>query len=340
MTARLDELRRDGVALAETAEGMLLPLIDVGHPRFTVCDDEATLRRLRREVEADERRHDLLPRFLLAWMLRRAARTSRFVRAMTEPQSTYLDGISTYAMKLGAANLVPPFDGEIDERFAASPRATVLRLRMQQMAGLLADAAQRQERLAPGRPLHVINIAGGPAMDAINAVLLLSRRTPGALGGAIKIHVLDREESGAAFGQAALAALQSGGPLAGVAVEMRWQPYDWNETALLERLVGDISAEGGVIIAASEGGLFEYGSDAAILNNLRVLASGGRGAGAVVGSVTSAHLARRRNPIQSRLALAPRGVEGFTPLAVRAGFTVTQSQDAVLSHQVELTWAG
>ena len=42
-----------------------------------------------------------------------------------------------------------------------------------------------------------------------------------------------------------------------------------------------------MIVASSEGGLFEYGSDDDIARNLASLHAEGRGAKAVVGSVTS-----------------------------------------------------
>jgi hypothetical protein len=341
VSAARDSLRRSGIALAPAGNDILLPVIDFGHPRFAVPDDEATLDQLRRDAEAADRRYRMLPGFLFAWLLRRAARTSRFVSAMIQPRSTYLDGISTYAMKLGADNLLPPFDGAVDRRFAASAQATLLRLRMQQTAHLVAAAAQRAGCPPRFRSLHLVDIGGGPAMDAINAVLLLARGSPDFRATPIHIHVLDREEDGASFGRAALAALQrEGGPLAGMDVDMTWQAYDWNETSGLERLVGTISTEGGTIVASSEGALFEYGSDEAIVRNLEILAAAGHGARAVVGSVTRADLSRRRSAIQSRLALVPRGLDGFAPLAARAGFRITEARDAVLSHQVMLSWAG
>jgi hypothetical protein len=74
---------------------------------------------------------------------------------------------------------------------------------MQQTASLIADAAARDLRDAPGRPLHLLNIAGGPAMDGINAVILLARSSPELLGP-VRIFVLDPDEVSPAFGAAAL----------------------------------------------------------------------------------------------------------------------------------------
>ena len=41
-------------------------------------------------------------------------------------------------MKLGAENLVPPYDTPVDRRLAGSPHIVLLRLRMQQVAQLVA----------------------------------------------------------------------------------------------------------------------------------------------------------------------------------------------------------
>jgi len=94
---------------------------------------------------ADEaRRHQRMPQFIMRFILRRAARQSLILRALFGGEGTFLDGITTYVMKLGAEHLPPPFDSPIDRRFAASPHATYLRLRTQQMATLIAAAIRRE----------------------------------------------------------------------------------------------------------------------------------------------------------------------------------------------------
>lgn len=336
MSDRAAALLRDGVLLAPTVDGYELPVIDLTHPRFAVPDDDASLAALREAFMANERRHARIPRFIMRWMIASAKRKSRFLGAVFSPGATFLDGVITYAMKLGAANLLPPFDGEVDQRFARSPHVICLRLRMQQTATFIADAALRALQAAPGRALHLVDIAGGPAMDAVNAVILLARSSPDWLGP-VRIVVLDPDETGPAFGAAALRELSKPGhPLHALDVSMQRVSYDWNDTARLDELVAGSIASGALIIASSEGGLFEYGSDEAIVRNLTSLHAGGRGARAVVGSVTSGDEHRRRMAAQSSLKVIPRGLEGFAPLAARAGYRISRSRGAVVSDQVEL----
>jgi hypothetical protein len=56
----------------------------------------------------------------------------------------------------------------------------------------------------------------------------------------------------------------------------------------------------------------------------------------VAGSVTSADETQRRQITASRFKLVPRGLEGFTPLAARAGYRIAQAETARLSDQVLL----
>src|ERR1019366_8010975 len=121
-----------------------------------------------------------------------AARKSRLVRALFNTNAGFLDGLSTYVMKLGAGNLVPPYDAPIDRRLAASPHIALLRLRMQQIAQLVAEGiAEPLAAAGPTAPLSLINIGGGPALDSINALILLRRARPDLLIRPIAIEGLD-----------------------------------------------------------------------------------------------------------------------------------------------------
>ena len=62
----------------------------------------------------------------------------------------------------------------------------------------------------------------------------------------------------------------------------------------------------------------------------------GRGAKAVVGSVTSGDEHRRRMVAQTSLKVIPRGLQGFAPLAARAGYRIARSRPAFISDQVQL----
>lgn len=322
---------------AATREGHMLPVIDITDPRFAVPDDPDNLSRLFAQSAAEEQRNRRLPAFIMRFLLRRAMKQSLILRALFGGDASFVDGVTTYLMKLGA-ELPAPYDSPMDKRIAASPHLTLLRLRTQQVAKLLADALAPELAKARSAPLHLINIAGGPAIDSMNALILLRRRDGDLLRRLIVIHVLDQDDAGPFFGGNALTALmQESAPLAGLEIVFRHQHYDWNVPALLHALLDEMNASGAIVGVSSEGGLFEYGSDDAIVTNLTALRA--HKVGVVVGSVTSADESRRRRITASRFKLHPRGLAGFAPLAGRAGWRIARSEPAQLSDQVLLAWA-
>jgi hypothetical protein len=253
-----------------------------------------------------------MPRFVTTLFLRMAAKRSRLVRALLRSGEAYLDSITTYVMKLGDKHLPPGFDGPVDRKIAGAPH--VLRLRMQQIAKLLAGALVEPLERNANAALHFINIAGGPALDSINTIILLNQSHAALLKRPIVIHVLDMQTEGPAFGANALASLQAGGgPLHGLDVEFRHRPYDRNDTAALRSLLAEGASQGAITAALRE---------ASVL--------------LVAGSVTSSSEARKRMIAETRFRLYPRGLEGFAPLAARAGYAVARAEPAVLSDQVLL----
>jgi hypothetical protein len=332
-----DPPKPDDVVYAMTREGFDLPVIDVTNTRFAVSDDPAAVRALHDAFIEGERRRARIPKFIMRMLLRRAARNSRLVHALFNSGTGFLDGMSTYVMKLGTGNLVPPYDTPIDHRLAASPHVPLMRLRMQQIAQLIAEGLVDDLAAAAAAPLNLINIGGGPALDSVNALILLRRARPELLRRRIVIEVLDSSRDGSFFGANALAALKAGdGPLQGVDVGIRHHDYDWDETSALERLVDELASAGAMIAASSEGALFEYGSDRAIVANLEALRANGAGVRFVAGSVTSADETRRRMIAETQIRLIPRGISGFAPLAARAGFRIATIKSVLLSDQVLL----
>jgi hypothetical protein len=102
----------------------------------------------------------------------------------------------------------------------------------------------------------------------------------------------------------------------------------------LVRLLAGLVARGAIIAASSEGGLFEYGTDDAVVANLTALARAG--VPIVAGSVTSSSEVRKRMIAQTRFRIFARGLEGFAPLAERSGYAIGESRTAVVSEQVLL----
>ncbi|MFC5069793.1 hypothetical protein [Flaviflagellibacter deserti] len=332
MTSAIDDMKRDGVAFAMTREGYELPVLDIAHSRFAIREDAETIAALNREIERSERQRRRVPKFIWRLLLKSAAKKSRLARALFDPKGSFLDGMSTYVMKLGGDHLVPPHDTPMDRRFASSPHATFLRMRTQQTARLIADGLRAELSENDKRPLHIVNIAGGPAMDSINALMLLAVSSPELLNRPLTIHVLDMAEPGPYFGRNALHALQDRGrKLAGLDISFEHLAYDWNDTAVLRNLLGSLT---GVVAACSEGGLFEYGNDEAIVANLSALKAAN--VKFVAGSVTRADEARQRLAEGSRVKLILRGIEVFRPLAERAGIGIAEVRSTVWSDQVLL----
>ena len=154
------------VVFATTADGLRLPVIDVTHPAFAVPDDPASLAARRDAFLAWDRRNRRMPTIITRLLVRLAARRSLLMRRILASDNGYLDSITTYMIKLGADHLPPGFDGRMDRKIAAAPHMALVRLRMQQIARLLAQALLAPLAAAPAAPLHLINIAGGPALDS------------------------------------------------------------------------------------------------------------------------------------------------------------------------------
>jgi hypothetical protein len=326
---------QSSLVYATTDGGLRLPVIDITQPAFALPDDPASIAALDAAHRAAEQRYALVPRFVMDFMMRAAAWRSRLLADILEPDTSFLAGLTTYIMKLSAETLPPPFDSDTDRFLVSSPQLTAMRLRLQQTVKLLAGALDPLLLADSAAPLFLINIGGGPAIDSIDALILLRRARGDLLRRPIAIQVLDIDAAGPHFGAAALAALSAEGqPLAGLDVAFTHQSFDWNAPAPLADILGRAAAQGAIIAASSEGGLFEYGSDDAIVANLKALHDGG--AKAVVGSVTNADPVRRRSVIGSRFKLLPRGLDGFRPLAERGGFCIVRSELTPLCDQVLL----
>ena len=214
-----------------------------------------------------------------------------------------MTGIHTYLLKLGPDMLGSAYSEPIDRRIAAALPSLNVRLRLQDVARLMADALAPALAAGPARPLHFINIAGGPAMDSLNALIVLRKEHPDAVRNReIVIEVLDLDDAGPAFGNSALEALtQAGAPLHGMNATFRYVQYNWAETARLTAALSAARDSGAIIVCSSEGGLFEYGSDDEIEANLKALRSPANVL-AVVGSVT-----RSDELVKSLMATSPPG---------------------------------
>jgi hypothetical protein len=308
--------KKPGVYYAITSEGFELPVIDITHKAFALQITEAKMQELF---------HRCIPPENLDVKFRQSILGSCFQGMPGD----FLPGMSTYLLKLGECMLDSRF-GPIDRLIAQALLPTSLRLRLQDMAHLLADTLTPMLVANPERPLHLLNIAGGSAMDSLNALIVIPKEH--LKGRQIMIHVLDRDSAGPLFGKRALAALQSeGAPLAGLDIRYEHHQYDWAQPAELRTLIEGLSPSTYILAASSEGGLFEYGSDVDIISNLEALKSS---CSCVVGSVIRAD---RKTLLGNHFSVHPKELKEFEALARKGGWTVDQVRTVPISFNVRLT---
>jgi len=339
MGHRIPESERvAGVCYALTRDGTELPVIDVTHPSFAVDTSAAAVVVLRERARAEVARWDRRPRWLGALMLALFARRSTLLRAVRSARGGFLSGMNTYLTKLPPGHLASSFATAADRRIAGHAQLTGIRLRLQLMAELLAEPLARDFVRAPaGTPVVLLNLAGGPAMDSLGALLLTRRDVPAALAGRpVRIEVLDLHDEAPAFGQNALEALRAAGaPLAGLDITFRHEPYDWNRPETLRERLRPL-ADGAVALGSSEGGLFSYASDEVIRRNLAILREGTGRDFRFAGTYSPEHplsrAALRFSQASSRF-FAP---EAFASLVRSAGWRIDRDLEAVGTRCVRL----
>lgn len=339
----LETQKKSGLHYVATGEGWELPVIDILHPAFDDIPDQAALEELCRQHLERQAKFARIPRPLRWLMMWHLSRKSILLRALRGASRGFLPGISTYIMKLGPGNLGQGYAGPVDRMLVASAPAVSMRIRLRNMAGLAAEGLRPLLAAHPGRPLQVLNIAGGPAMDSLNMLRLLRRDDPALLEGRpIQLHVLDPDSAGPAFGERALAAWTApDGPLHGLRVSLERHAYDWSAPATLAALSAPWGLAESVALACSEGGLFEYGGDEVIRSNLAALARLLPADALVVGTVT------RDCPIMQTMIAAsgrrhptrPRTPEAFAALAREGQWRVERMEENIISLDVRLARA-
>ncbi|HWA88202.1 MAG TPA: hypothetical protein VG710_18385 [Opitutus sp.] len=335
MTERAPQLR-PGVCYASAADGQLLPVIDITNAAFALkqTEDEiaASCRRFREQQDRWKRRPRWLRRFMF-WLF---ARNSEFLRNLRARGGTFLDGMSTYRMKLGPDHLDPARVSAFDRRLAASAPFLLMRVRVHDTARFIADDLAPRLAARPRTPLHLVNIAGGPTMDSFNAILLLRKLHPELLADRpVRIHLLDQDKAGPAFAARALEALkQGGGPLSGVDIELIHVACNWDDAPALRAPLAALPV-GAIFAASSEGGLFNYGSDEAIRSNLQVLREALPPDTSVVGSLSPPETFADDVPVEQRVAIRVRPLAPFRQLVATAGWRVERSLER-MSHTIVL----
>jgi hypothetical protein len=337
MSAILPEAhKKAGVSYAFTDDGIELPVIDVTHPAFAIAPTDAELTALTDAyLGMVTRMRDMSTEAEKA-AGRKMMEASVIGRGLLAASGTFLTGLVTYVGKLGPDNL-GAYAAPLDRQIARALPLVALRMRLQDVARLQAEALMPALAQGDGRPLRFINIAGGPAIDSMNALILLRRDHPGLLERrAIAIHVFDQDAAGPSFGRRALEALLApGGKLHGLDVTFTTTSYDWRNANRLAEALATLGLDAAVWTAASEGGLFEYGDDEAIVSNLQVLRAAGSG-GSVTGSVTRDEGPSALSRDANGVATIPRSLPAFSALAKRGGWSVDEVITGPLSFNLRL----
>jgi hypothetical protein len=331
---------RTDVLYATTEEGVKHAVIDVTNPAFAVSATDAELAAMAEQYILESGKQQEIPA-----ALREALRNSMLGRGLMAATGTFLDGMSTYLLKLGPENLGAEAS-PIDRRIAASFPASTARLRLQDMARLLADGLALIGTAEPQRTMLLVNIGGGPGSDSWNALIVLNCRLRAGLhsekaellaGQRVVIAVMDLDRHGPAFGGRAIEALRAdGAPLGGWNIALRHFNYDWSDAGQLRGPLEELRAREAICGISSEGGLFEYGSDAEIVSNLSALHAGTAGDAIVVGSVTREGRPVRASLIGNRVSTRPRTMEAFRVLAGQAGWMVQEVIERPFSYNVRL----
>jgi len=329
--------KKAGVCYAVADDGLELPVIDVTHPAFAFkLSDEQLSAQIDRFVQSLQTAAQLPPAAMAAM-----AQKSRLMRGLVAMGGEgYTSGMVTYLNKLGPDNLGDGYATPMDRQWAAGLTPLTFRWRMRDLARLLADGLAPALAARPDASLVLVNIAGGPAADSWNALILLQKEHPELLvGRRIRIYVLDVDAEGPHFGARALAALTAAeGPLAPLDATLEYIAYDWSQPQQLRILLRAIDAAHAVVAVSSEGGLFEYAADEQIVANLAVLA-----AETPADTIVAGPVVRDATTLDSRLVATEHvpgrppirylGLAKFAELAGRGGWQIDRHLDGPM-HQV------
>ena len=267
-----EERKVPGVCYALTSQGVELPVIDVTHPAFALELSAIEQQELVKKFLAQKVPLANWPAPLRKLFFRLALRGSLLAAGLRNAEGGYMTGMHTYLLKLGPEMLGSAYTSPVDRKIAASLPALGTRLRVREMAQLMAETLTRA--LSAIRKAAVI--CGYRRRSRDQQLERADRAAKGKAGPFGRASHRDRcSRSGrrrAGIGKAALVALsEEGGPLDGVGIGFRHIHYDWAKTEGLEPVLREAQSKGALVICSSEGGLFEYGADQEIVVNLKAL---------------------------------------------------------------------
>jgi hypothetical protein len=323
----IEKNKKQGMYYAFTEDGIELPIIDITHP---ACDESANAEELTALAE-DFVDFQELPSFIRGFISQR----SIALRGLDSASGKFLGGMTTYVAKLKPELLGKAYSGMIDRKIASGIGSVAFRLRLKDTAQFLANELAPMLEKGPNTNLYFINIGGGPAMDSLNALILLNKKCPELLANRrMWIQVFDIDQLGPKFGSRALAALLSqGAPLDGLNVTFEHIPYDWANVDQLQKSIQEIDKKA-IMIGSSEGGLFEYGSEEIIINNLQAVKSYCSKDFTMIGSIFSDGNIPQFLKEVNKIPIQAYKLEEFNELAKKAGWQVDCATESSPTYQV------
>lgn len=233
-----------------------LPVLDITHPLFNESIDEQAYHlnclKSARSIESLKK----MPSFI----------QNIFVK-MSNVDDSYLSGMRTLLYKLGPGLSKGIKLGFRDKWAVKQTSFMGLRIRLRDLCRHQSEILLSQLKQFPERGLCFFNIAGA-ATDSINTLILIQESDPELLKGRkIEINILDIDTYGPNFAKRCMDVLkQQGERFYGLDITLNTIHYNWSQPDSL--LTMSLEHSGWIQLCSSEGGLFEYGSDSDIIENL------------------------------------------------------------------------
>ncbi|MCR8645495.1 hypothetical protein NV379_22925 [Paenibacillus sp. N1-5-1-14] len=234
-----------------------LPVLDITHPLFKASIDEQAYhlncQKSARSIESLKK----MPGFI----------QNIFVK-MSNVDNSFLSGMRTMLYKLGPGLSRGIKMGFRDKWAVKQTSFMGLRIRLRDLCHCQSQILLPLLKQFPERNLCFFNIAGGAATDSLNTLILIQESDPELLNGRkIEINILDIDTYGPNFAKRCMEVLkQPGERFEGLDITLNIIQYDWSQAETLQKM--SLERSNWIQLCSSEGGLFEYGSDADIIANL------------------------------------------------------------------------
>jgi hypothetical protein len=244
--------------LIELSSGMRLPILQIDDERFLRHTNFAEF------ASFDEKTNRQ------AKILKGLPQIAKYaIRKMVSAGSGSLSGIKTLAFKLGPGLSKESNLSWFYKYYTSKSIALGLRIRLVKICELqvayLRSILSKDER----KGIRFVNIGGGPSVDSLNVLLALSKPGETCLANRdVEITIFDKDDAGPEYAERCLALLKKAHRVDD-RIRVVKIDYDWSKPDELSDYL-DQNKEN-IIVFVSEGGLFEYGSQADIANNLRIL---------------------------------------------------------------------